>query len=168
MKISTRRLVAGALMAALCCVATAFPKIPVGLGYVHAGDMMVFICAFLPGGWIGMIAAGLGSALADLIAGYPDFIIPTFIIKALMAAAVILIANKHKPLGFRTFIGMLVGSIIMIGGYFLYELLRLGLAETAFLSAILGNVLQAGFGIVAAYIILAALDKTKLLSKYQD
>lgn len=166
MKTTTRQLVAGALMAALCCIMTALPKIPLGLGYVHMGDMVVFLCAFLPGGWIGVLAAGVGSALADLFAGYPDFILPTFIIKSVMALCVLLIANKEKPLGFRTIAGMLAGSVIMIGGYLAFEVLRYGSAEVAFLSAIMGNVLQAAFGIVAAYLVLIPLAKTGLIKKY--
>lgn len=154
-------------MMALCCVMTALPKIPLGLGYVHMGDMVVFLCAFLPGGWVGVAAAGLGSALADLLAGYPDFVLPTLIIKALMALSVYLIANKDKPLGLRTIAGMLVGSVVMIGGYLAYEVLRYGSAEVAFLSAITGNVLQAGFGIVASYLVLIPLTKTGLVKQYR-
>lgn len=168
MKISTKKLVAGALMAALCCVMTALPKIPLGLGYVHMGDMAVFLCAFLPGGWVGALAAGVGSALADLFAGYPDFILPTFVIKALMAFCVIWIANAEKPLGWRTILGMLAGSAVMIGGYLLYEVLRYGSAEVAFFSAIVGNAVQAAFGIAAAYIVLIPLTKTGLVKKYYN
>lgn len=166
MKTTTRQLVAGALMAALCCIMTALPKISLGLGYVHMGDMVVFLCAFLPGGWIGVLAAGIGSALADLIAGFPEFIVPTFIIKALMALVLGLIASKSKPLGWRTIFGMLIGAIIMIGGYFTYEYWWRGLKETAFFTAIIGNVIQAGFGVVAGYIVLIALEKTGLIKKY--
>mgnify|MGYP001774926226 FL=1 len=72
MKDSTlKKLVFAALFAALSCVATMVIKIPTPTGgYIHAGDAVVLLSAFLLGPWWGAAAAGLGSCLADILSGY--------------------------------------------------------------------------------------------------
>ena len=71
MKDSTlKKLVFAALFAALSCVATMVIKIPTPTGgYIHAGDAVVLLSAFLLGPWWGAAAAGLGSCLADILSG---------------------------------------------------------------------------------------------------
>ena len=71
MNTNTKKVVLAALMAALACVATMIIKIPSPLkGYLNLGD-----CVVLAAGWIlspayAFLAAGIGSALADLFSGY--------------------------------------------------------------------------------------------------
>ncbi|MTI70501.1 MAG: hypothetical protein FH751_09655 [Firmicutes bacterium] len=89
-KFDIRSLTYGGLMTALVFVATAIiPRIPVPFtqGYIHTGDSMIFVTAILFGWKHGAIAGGLGSALADLY-GYPQWAIPTLIIKGIMGALV--------------------------------------------------------------------------------
>ena len=64
-------------------VATLLVRIPVpGGGYFNLGDVVI-IFSGLFGGWkAGLIAGGIGSALADLI-GFPVFAPITLIIKGL-------------------------------------------------------------------------------------
>lgn len=70
-KNATQKIVITSLLAALTCVATIIIKIPSPLkGYLNLGD-----CVVLLSGWTllpvyGFLAAGLGSALADLFSGY--------------------------------------------------------------------------------------------------
>ena len=68
-------LVFGALFTALTCVFTMVIKVPtLGTnGYVNIGDTGVLLSAWLLGGWYGVIAAGLGSGLADILSGYPAY-----------------------------------------------------------------------------------------------
>ena len=79
-------LVFGALFTALTCVFTMVIKVPtLGTnGYVNIGDTGVLLSAWLLGGWYGVVAAGLGSGLADILSGYPVYAPGTFIIKLLM------------------------------------------------------------------------------------
>lgn len=83
-------LVYTALMTALVFVATFTIKVPVPFtnGYIHPGDSMVFLAGLLLGPFYGAFAAGIGSALADLIAGYTFWMIPTLLIKGLMGFVV--------------------------------------------------------------------------------
>lgn len=170
MKVSVRKLVVGALMAALCFVCTSFLliyRLPSG-GYVHLGDMMVFLCGFLPGGWIGAAAAGIGSALADLYVGAPVYAIVTFFIKAAMALIVWAMTRNRNPLGIMTILSTVIGALVMIGGYFVFELALYGVAESGILDMLLGSVPQAVFGIVASYVVLIPLSKAGVVAKYRN
>ena len=81
------RLVLAALMACLILVGTSLFKIPVPMtqGYVHLGDAMIFLAVMLLGKRDGALAAGIGSALGDLLGGYAFWMPWTFVIKFLMA-----------------------------------------------------------------------------------
>lgn len=61
-----------ALFAALACVATMSIRIPTpGTGgYIHPGDAIVILSGVVLGPGYGFLAAGIGSALSDLIGGY--------------------------------------------------------------------------------------------------
>lgn len=65
---STFRIVLTALFAALICVATMLVQIPIPAtgGYANLGDGVILICAFLMHPLYAVIAAGLGSFLADI------------------------------------------------------------------------------------------------------
>lgn len=84
----TRRLTVGAAAAALIFVVTLFVKVPIPLGYANLGDGVIFLAAvFLPRKEAAL-AAAVGSALADLMGGFPVWIIPTLIIKYSMVEIV--------------------------------------------------------------------------------
>ena len=71
MKKKTKIIVLAALFAALTCVATMVVKIPSPLkGYINLGDCMVLLAGWLLPPGFSFLAAGLGSALADVFAGY--------------------------------------------------------------------------------------------------
>ena len=71
MKKNTRTLVIAALLAALVCVATMVVKIPSPLkGYINLGDCMVLLSGWLLPPVFSFLAAGIGSALADVFSGY--------------------------------------------------------------------------------------------------
>ena len=70
------------LMAAFVFVATQI-RIPTAIGYINLGDPVILISSFILGP-IAFFPAAIGSALSDLIAGYAQYIIPTFLIKGLM------------------------------------------------------------------------------------
>ena len=81
-----RTFVGAAMMTALCAVLTSVVKIPSPMGgYFNLGDCGVLLSAWLLGPAWGAAAAGLGSALSDLL-GYPLYAPATLVIKALMAA----------------------------------------------------------------------------------
>lgn len=96
MKNNIRLLIYTALMTALVFITTSIIKIPIPFsgGYIHAGDMCIFIAGILLGPVNGAIAAGVGSAMADFLGGYAQWVIPTLIVKSIMG---LLIGYFAKP-----------------------------------------------------------------------
>ena len=85
MKTRTQKIVMSSLLAALACVATMIIKIPSPLnGYINLGDCVVLLSGWLLPPVYGFVAAGLGSALADIFSGYIIYAPATFVsLKAL-------------------------------------------------------------------------------------
>ncbi|MCI8957195.1 MAG: ECF transporter S component [Eubacterium sp.] len=168
------RIVLTALFAALAFVATYIIKVPtVGTnGYVNIGDTIVLLCAWMIGGVYGGLAAGVGSALSDLIAGYGMYVPGTFVIKFLMAVVTYFVFNVMKKVNVNKVIGYVISGIlaelIMVLGYFLYESIVLGYGLGAALS-IGSNFVQAGTCLVLGYALIGALEGarvTTLIRKY--
>lgn len=153
------KLVTAALMAAMTCVVTMFLpiKIPFGNGgYIHPGDSFVLLSGIILGPIYGGLAAGVGSMMADLFAGYPQYAIATLIIK-LLAAMIGAYSYRHIKKGSVILAGIL-GGIIVTLGYCVYDSILIG----SFIPALVGapfNVLQNIMGIVIAAILLPFLLK---------
>lgn len=93
---STKKLVIGALMAALTCIATMIIKIPTPtLGYIHLGDGLVLLCGIVLGPLGGALSAGIGSMFADIFSGYASWAPATLIIKALTCFCCRLLIPPH-------------------------------------------------------------------------
>lgn len=160
------RLVITALFAALTCVATMVIHItiPATGGYVNIGDTLVLLCAWLIGGIYGGLAAGIGSALADVFLGGLEYAPGTLVIKFLMAVAAYLIfagmkkLNAHKAVGY--ILGGIVAEAIMILGYLFYEAIVLGLGYGA-VAGIAGNLIQGGVCLILGYCLILVLESTK-------
>lgn len=165
-----KKLVFAALFAALACAAT-FIHIPVPSmtnGYVNLGDCFVLLAGFCLGPVYGGLAGGIGSALTDLLGGYFHYVPATLIIKFLMALAAALITKalkKRVSSPFSYTVAAVVGELIMIGGYFLYELCLYGAAAVG---SIPGNAVQAVAGLVSSVIIVLILDKSKATKQLFD
>lgn len=169
------RLVSSAVFAAIICVATYIVQIPMPAtgGYINLGDCFVLTAGIILGPVYGALAAGLGSALADMIAGYMQYAPATFIIKALMAAVVYLVyvalkkAFSGKASAVAKIISAVISEAVMVFGYFGYEavILKYGLGAAA---SIPGNAIQGAVGAVAALALVTALEtaanKSKTLS----
>lgn len=169
-------LVLTALFAALICVATMLVRIPVPAtgGYANLGDGVLLIGAFLMHPVCAAAAAGIGSMLADMLAGYMQFAIGTLVIKMGMAyiAASIFQKISRAQQGKREFYGMVGGALIaevmMIAGYFVFEAVFLGYGMGA-AGSILGNAGQGIVGAVVGCIVAPVLRKnnevTSLMNK---
>ena len=92
------------LFAALVCVLTML-HIPVGNGYIHVGDSLIYLSSMLLPFPCGMIAGGIGGGLSDLFSGYLAYVIPTFVIKVLNSLLIYIIARRSQPviLALRSF-----------------------------------------------------------------
>ncbi len=166
------KLITTALFTAIICVATYVVQIPMPAtgGYVNLGDCFVLTAGLFLGAGYGAIAAGLGSALADIIAGYAQYAPATFVIKALMAIVVFAVYKMLKKSfgGKLSAVSKLIGGIcaeaVMVLGYFGYEavILKYGIGAAG---SILGNVMQGIVGIAAAVALSTAFEKVAGKSK---
>ena len=124
MKTKTQKMVLAALIASLTCVATMLIKIPSPLkGYLNLGDCVVLVSGWVLSPLYGFLAAGIGSALADVFSGYIIYAPATFVIKGLMALAAYLIfktLNTKLKVTYSRVIGGIIAEIIMVLGYFLF------------------------------------------------
>ncbi len=162
----SKRLTLTALFTALCTMSTLVIAIPLPQGYLNVGDVFVLLSGWLLGPIYGTIAAGIGCALADTISGFAVYAIPTFFIKAGVAAlawcVATLIKNKDKKTTveiFRRSLAAFVAELFMVLGYFLFECALYGVAGAAL--ALLGNGIQGLSCSVGAMLIYIALSKTK-------
>ena len=124
MKSSTQRIVFTALLTALVCVATMIIKIPLpSKGYINIGDAVVLLSGWLLSPLYGFLAAGIGSALADIFSGYIIYAPATFVIKGIMALLSCILFKKvflNSKKIFSRIISGLIAEIVMVGGYFLF------------------------------------------------
>ena len=131
----TKRIVITALMAAMVCVATMIIKIPSPMkGYLNIGDCIVLLCGWLLSPGFGFVAAGLGSALADMFSGYITYAPATFLIKgsmALIAFACFKLMNKRLGRLPSQIIGAVLAEIVMVFGYFVFEGFMYGFVPSA-------------------------------------
>ncbi len=166
MKFKTKGIVLTAFFAAVICTATMIIRIPTPIGgYINMGDCFVLISAFCLGPVYGFAASGIGSMLADLISGYPQYIFPTFIIKGFMAlffALYVAGKNDYVVKNLRMIVTALLSEIIMIAGYFIFECFILGYGISA-VSSIPGNVFQGIFGIISAFTLIKIISENSSL-----
>ena len=164
-KNATRKIVMAALLAALTCVATMIIKIPSPLkGYLNLGDCVVLLAGWMLNPIYGFLAAGPGSALADLFSGYVVYAPATFVIKGLMAlVAYYGVKLLHKKIGnlpSRIITGI-AAEAIMILGYFVFEGFLYGFVPSVV--NIPANGVQGIAGLVLGCILVKVFEKSKLI-----
>lgn len=160
----TKRIVITALMAAMVCVATMIIKIPSPMkGYLNIGDCIVLLCGWLLSPGYGFVAAGLGSALADMFSGYITYAPATFLIKGSMALiAFACFKLMHKRLGRlpSQIIGAVLAEIVMVFGYFVFEGFMYGFVPSAV--NIPANAVQGAAGLILGIVLVKVFERLKI------
>ncbi len=163
------KVIYASLFAAIICVVTLFPQIPVPAtgGYIHAGDAVVLVSAWLFGPLYGTLAAALGSFLADVFSGYVVYAPATLIIKALVALCAVGTVRFAKRLikskSLCYIISAVIAELVMVLGYFLYELWLYGGGAVA---AIPANLVQGGFAVLTGVLIIRFLVNNKTVKEF--
>ncbi|MBE3583182.1 MAG: ECF transporter S component [Limnochordaceae bacterium] len=165
----TRWLARSGLAIALVTLGTLVLRFPMPQteGYVNVGDTFIFVLAAEFGPLLGALAGGLGSALADLLAGYPHWAPWTLVIKAVEGAlagwllrvgAVRTPAVKaaRPPLTIPRFVfACVMAGLWMVIGYSLAETLLY--SWPAAIASLPGNLIQAGVSLLLALPLTVAL-----------
>lgn len=170
MKKRIHKTIVSAMFASLVCVATMLIKIPVPAtnGYIHTGDCIVLISGWLLGGVYGTLAAGIGSALADILLAYPLYVPGTFVIKALVAlTALVIYKLLHAKINrfFAYALSSVVAEAVMVAGYFVYEALFLsyGIGAAASIPA---NLIQGAGGVLISVVIMGLIKDNKYIKNF--
>lgn len=163
-KITVKSICFTAVMAALIFVFTFTFKIPLGNGYTHLGDAVIFLSIPILGSKKSCLAAGIGAALADLIGGYSAWVLPSFFIKLIMVLICGFFAEKLLT---NKFAGYIVGAVI--GGAFqiaAYTIIKIFLFDKAYAFSSLPTLaIQTAVGITAALIFIAMFNKTNVTAR---
>jgi len=151
------RVVVLAALMALTAVLTTLVRVPIAptRGYIHLGDVGVYFAAFAFGPIMGLLAGGVGTAMADVFSGFAHWAPLTLVIHGLqgwLAGAI-----GYRATAKRQLVGWLAGSAVMVGGYFLAEVVLYGVG--AALVELLPNVLQAALGGLVAIPLVAAMRR---------
>lgn len=166
----TNKIILTGLMMAMITIVTMILPIPIPFttGYIHLGDTVIFLSVLLLGWKYGAVAAGLGSALADLLIGFAIWAPWTLVIKGGMGLIMgLFIARamknqvKKHALGLSLYsaIGMILAGLFMVAGYYIAE----SIIYNNYIAALLGipwNIGQFVVGLVLASLISTALYKT--------
>lgn len=162
MNSNLKKLVTAALFAALACVATMSIRIPTPgtNGYIHPGDAIVILSGVFLGPVWGLLAAGIGSAMADLIGGYFLYVPITFVIKGTVAFVAGAIYQKVGRSAKSCYVSVILGGIsdivFVAGGYFLCEFFIYGPSAAASVPA---NVIQGISGLAISVLLYPILQK---------
>ncbi|MCY6369321.1 ECF transporter S component [Clostridium ganghwense] len=158
----TKRVILIGLFAAICFIGT-YIHIPINLGgsnsMIHLGTTAIFICAILIGKDAGL-AGAIGCALFD--ATNPMFaawIIPTFIVKGLtgyVAGSIAFAGNKDGNSIKQNILAFVVGGLVSLVGYFIFNWLVFVGYETAVLKMIT-SFTTTSIGVVISIPIAAAV-----------
>ena len=170
------RIVMTAMMMCIIMVSILLLRIPIPFtqGYVNLSDAMIFMAVIILGWRYGAVAAGMGSLLGDLLAGFAMWAPWSLVIKAVMAVIFGLIiqiaANRagKTEKGNRLFlsveiVGMIIAGCFMAAAYFFAE----GIMYGNWAVAVLGipwNVGQFLLGTALAVALNKALGRTSLRS----
>lgn len=164
---STKELCMQGLLVALVTISTMIFQIPVSAtqGYIHLGDSMILLIGVFFGARYGMVAGGVGSALADLLSGYAHWALFTLIIKGIMGYLIGKIASfsekNQKFFTTRNMLASVSGIIWMVFGYFIAG----GILKSSFAVAAVSipeNLVQ-GFAGLAIFIVVGiAFHRAKI------
>lgn len=140
------------LFAALLVIATVALRFPVPTFnlYFNLGEGIIYLTALLYGGPAGALIGGVGSALADIIGGYPVWAPITFIIKGLEGFIVGTFAKRNR------YLAVILGGITMMFSYAVAAGILYGIAAVPVELA--GDFVQVSVGAIMALFLHSRLE----------
>ena len=155
-----------AMMAALIFLAISVVKIPTLHGYTHLGDGMILLGVLVLGGKRGALAGGIGAALADFCGGYLQWVLPSFCIKALMAAIMAKgMGGLEGKVPCPWLWGAVLGGLFQIVGYTAMKVVYYGFWAAMVMTPTL--LMQTVFGWIVTGVLVGVLQTSGLLKRMQ-
>lgn len=140
-----------AVLTAVVVVFTMIVKIPTAKGYLNLSDVAICFIAFTFGPWTAFLAGGLGAAIADLVSGYAQWALISFVVHGAEGLLVALIVrNRADSKGISAVRKILAGIVcvatVTLGYFLLAGAFVSGFAVAA--AEIPGNLVQSLVGVV--------------------
>jgi uncharacterized membrane protein len=110
-------------------ISSQIPPIPIPAtgGYFNVGETTIYVAALLFGPFVGAFSGGVGAMLSDVYLGFGYFAPGTLIIKGAEGAIVgflnIKLQKRLRNPTARAITSVIAGGLVMVTGYFLYEIL---------------------------------------------
>lgn len=156
-----RQIVLAGVMIALVAVFTLAVRVPFPItqGYFNFSDVGVFLAGFAFGPWVGLLAGGVGTALADVVGGYVIYAPLTLVAHGLEGLIAGAVARKRQGI-LPMILGWVLGAAAMVGVYFIGEafIFRMGVAAAA-AEAVTINLPQVAVGGIVSIPLVLALRK---------
>jgi len=152
--IKTEQIVFSGLFVAIVFVATYFIQIPttgISGGLIHLGNISMFAIALKYGKKYGALSGGLGMMLFDLFSAWFAWAPATLVVRGLMGFVIGFVAQDKNGQGqnlWKNIVAILLGSVVMLTGYFLFEAIILGVGWAA-IAGVPGNLVQLAIGLIA-------------------
>ena len=169
---NVRMLAITALFASLIAVVTTFIRIPAShSGYAHCGDSIIYLAACILPPQFSVASAAIGGFMADILAGAPQWAIPTAIITILNVLPFVACRyflkkyNKDDKILHPANIAMIIpSSFVTVVGYFLASGLMYGF-EVSLISAFISGWVQPLISAIVFFFAGSGLDAIKFKSK---
>jgi uncharacterized membrane protein len=143
-----RILAVTAIMTAIVFVLTSVVRIPtLVVGYIHLGDIGIFFSSFAFGPWVGAVAGGLGTALADYTSPWAQWTPFSLLIHGAQGLVVGWMSGRWTSVR-GLILAALVGGVIVVVGYLLAGTRLEGFA--AALTEVPFNIVQVTVGAIVA------------------
>jgi uncharacterized membrane protein len=144
-----------AVMTAITFVLTRVVQVPTPVvGYIHLGDVGVFFSAFAFGPWVGAIAGGLGTALADLTSPYAQWAIFSFVIHGAQGWVAGWVSGRWS--GWKgLLLAVVLGGVLVVAGYLAAGSILVGFG--AALTEVPLNIVQVAAGAIVSVPLFAAV-----------
>lgn len=143
-----------AVVGAAVAVATMAISIPVGLGFLNFGEVVIYTAAFLFGGVVGGLGGGIGAAVADVILGFGFYAPITLVAKGTEGYVVGRLAGASTK---SKAIAVAAGAPFMIVAYVIARAYFEGI-PAALLNELPMDIVQAVVGFAIAVPLTRALE----------
>ena len=147
-KLNARRIAVTAVSIAVVTVLVSSVPVPIPAtgGFAHPGAVAELFVALAFGPIVGMIAAGVGGALADLILGYGTWAPLTLVAHG----SLVLLAGwlGWRKGGFGRIAGWLAGGLALVAIYFAGQATVYGLGVAGAAAEVVPNLLQVSLGLL--------------------
>jgi uncharacterized membrane protein len=143
-----------AVVGAAVAVATMAISIPMGLGFLNFGEVVIYTAAFLFGGVVGGLGGGIGAAVADVVLGYAFYAPITLVAKGIEGYVVGRLAGESTR---SKAIAVAAGAPFMIVAYVIARAYLEGI-PAALLNELPMDIIQAVVGFAIALPLSQALQ----------